>query len=208
MVWEQRKRRRTSVEVLKTCPVESLHVFEINEDGYRTFLVSDSPKMEVLSVFSFLSPPLIYDKLWYMLNRHIVKLTCLVKVFQSSEIFLNDIRWVLQSKCSSLNLTEWISGVSDLEVTLRLTYPLTAGAPNCFTVYSHLAKGVKTDSKHPVMKLISWETVSLISSVLSMTNFRLNDGSWSESHGAGACLNSTFASLTLEKKVGTPDAWP
>lgn len=150
----------------ENCSVESLHVFELNEDGYWTFLVSDSHKLEVFSLFQR-CPSLIYDKHWYMLNRHTVKRTCLVIVFRSSEALY---AVVLQSKYSSLNLTEWISGVSDLEVTLRLTYPLTAGAPNCFTVYSHLAKGVKTDSKHPVMKLISsWETVSLTSSVVSMT---------------------------------------
>lgn len=57
MVGEQLKRRRTSAEVLKTCSVESLHVFEINEDGYSMFLVSDSHKLEVLSMFCFLTLP-------------------------------------------------------------------------------------------------------------------------------------------------------
>jgi len=85
-----------------------------------------------------------------MLNRHAVKRTCLdivcdIHCCAAVQVF------IIESDRRNLE--------SDLEVTLRLTYLLTAGAPNCFTVYSHLAKGVKTDSKHPVMKLISsWET--------------------------------------------------
>lgn len=89
-----------------------------------------------------------------LLSEHVLS-----KSFTAVKSFRVIYTVALQSKCSSLNLTEWISGVSDLEVTLHLTYSLMVGAPKCFTVYSHLAKGVKTDSKHPVMKLISWETL-------------------------------------------------
>ncbi len=155
---ESISRRRTSSDLMKNCSVESLHVFEIDDDKRRECYRLTH---EILLYMCALH-------VWFMTSIDVCSTgTLLSSMFcQGPSLQWNLSEWyMLLCYRTPLNLTEWIPRVSDLEVAPRLTYPLTVEASNCFTVYSHLVKGVKADSKHPVMKLISWETVSLTSSM-------------------------------------------